>query len=227
MDYVKKDNEYRLDLTSEKVKNIISDAILTGQLKPGDRVVETQWAKKIGVSQSPVREAMKELEAKGLIEIRPYKGALVKRIKKTDMIDAYCNRIALQMLAFYYAIEMITEEQTQQLEAQLIEMREDLLSGNSDAFIENAYQLLRTFLSISQNELLIKIWEQCKFREYTKITVANTDNYLEEVFNRYSTVLAALKKKDLDAGKKIAEECLQSPQFGIGASIELNREKTI
>lgn len=218
-------NEFKIDTTSERVKNIISNAILSGQLQPGERVVETQWAKKIGVSQSPVREAMKELEAKDLIEIIPYKGAFVKKIKKSDMIDAYCGRISLQLLAFYYAVEQITKEQVQQLESRLADMRGNLLNRDSEEFIERAYDFLKMFISISQNQLLLKMWEQCKFREYTKIAAANMDEfYLEEMFSQYSLVLDALKAKDIEAGKKIAEESLNSPLFGINAFRELNSE---
>ena len=60
-------------LYREEIKEALMDAIVTGALAPGERIVETRWAKELGVSQSPIREAIRELEMIGLVENIPYK----------------------------------------------------------------------------------------------------------------------------------------------------------
>jgi DNA-binding GntR family transcriptional regulator len=93
-------------LYREEIGNAIREAIAAGDLKPGDRIVETQWAKDLGVSQSPVREAIRELEMMGLVENIPYQGCFVRTATKQDMKDAYRVRMYLEMLGVQDAVEM-------------------------------------------------------------------------------------------------------------------------
>ena len=72
-------------LYREEIKKTIKEAINSGELKPGERVVETQWAKQLGVSQSPVREAIRDLETEGLIESVPYQGSYVRKVTRQDV----------------------------------------------------------------------------------------------------------------------------------------------
>ncbi len=69
---------------------------LRGTLKPGDRIKETYWANEIGVSQGPVREAIRDLEAMGLVETVPFKGSRVKVMTKKEIRDNYGVRICLE-----------------------------------------------------------------------------------------------------------------------------------
>ena len=86
-------------LYREEIKKALMDAIVSGQLAPGDRIVETRWAKELGVSQSPIREAIRELELIGLVETIPYKGCIVRKITHKDLIDTFEVRIALESIA--------------------------------------------------------------------------------------------------------------------------------
>lgn len=61
----------------EEIRNAIREAIFSGKLNPGDRIIETYWAKELGVSQGPVREAIRDLEAMGLVETVPFKGSRI------------------------------------------------------------------------------------------------------------------------------------------------------
>ena len=71
----------------EEIRNAIRDAIFAGELKPGDRIIETFWAKELGVSQGPVREAIRDLEAVGLVETVPFKGSRVRLMTEKDIQD--------------------------------------------------------------------------------------------------------------------------------------------
>ena len=73
----------------------LQGAILGGELKPGDRIVETKIASEMGVSQVTVREALKELEHFGLIESKPYQGTYVKKLTKKELRDSYDARLVL------------------------------------------------------------------------------------------------------------------------------------
>ena len=73
----------------EEIRNAIRDAIFAGELRPGDRIIETFWAKELGVSQGPVREAIRDLEALGLVETVPFKGSRVRTLTEKDVRDNY------------------------------------------------------------------------------------------------------------------------------------------
>ena len=76
------------EILSERVKDRILTWILTGELAPGSRIVETRVARQLGMSQAPVREALRDLATLGFVEVRPYRGARVRRPTKHEMTEA-------------------------------------------------------------------------------------------------------------------------------------------
>lgn len=98
------------------VFNTLRQAILKGELKPGERLMEIQLAQRLGVSRTPVREAIRKLELEGLVLMIPRKGAEVAEITVKDLEDVLEVRTALEELAVKDACENITEEQLEKLE---------------------------------------------------------------------------------------------------------------
>ena len=94
----------------EDVKSIISSAIMKGEYKPGDRIVETQIAKDLNVSQAPVREALRDLEQMGIVVTEPYKGTYVRDISRKDLISYYDVRAELEGLAMRLAMPNLKEK---------------------------------------------------------------------------------------------------------------------
>jgi DNA-binding GntR family transcriptional regulator len=106
-----------------RVFNHILEGILSGSYKAGDALVETRLAEEIGVSRTPVREAVRQLEREGLVTSVPNKGVFVNGISEEDVEDIYCIRSLTEGLAVRWAAERIDEEQRRQLEetAELME----------------------------------------------------------------------------------------------------------
>ena len=98
MDTFKRKPIEKRPLYRDEIRNAIKKSIMLGELKPGDRIIETRWARELGVSQSPVREAIRELEMIGLVENIPYQGCFVRKVTKKDMKDSYKVRLYLEML---------------------------------------------------------------------------------------------------------------------------------
>lgn len=95
----------------EEVLNAIRDAIFAGELNPGDKIIETFWAKELGVSQGPVREAIRDLEALGLVETVPFKGSRVRTLTEKDIRDNYSVRICLESKSIRDAIVQLSDEE--------------------------------------------------------------------------------------------------------------------
>ena len=77
---------------ADQVKEWLLEAILSGTYPPDSRIVETAVAKELGTSQAPVREALRGLEALGIVEIAPFRGARVRRLEAAELLEAYVVR---------------------------------------------------------------------------------------------------------------------------------------
>ena len=97
----------------------LRQAILTGELKPGERLMEIHLANKLGVSRTPIREAIRQLELEGLVIMIPRKGAMVASITEKSMTDVLEVRLALDKLAVQLACDRITREQKVELREKL------------------------------------------------------------------------------------------------------------
>ena len=115
------------------VFNTLREAILRGDLKPGERLMELQLASQLGVSRTPIREAIRMLEQEGLAVTMPRKGAEVAKMTLKGMEDVLEVRAALDELASQLACERITEEQLALLEEKKIAFENSLKTGNVKA----------------------------------------------------------------------------------------------
>ena len=191
-------------LYREEIGNAIRDAIASGDLKPGDRIVETQWAKDLGVSQSPVREAIRELEMMGLVENIPYQGCIVRKITERDMKDAYRVRMHLEVLGIQGAVEGATEEHLKELHKILMDME---AAAKKKAF--NSYTKLNELfhekiVEISQNQLLLRLWKQSHIQGSTFFGTQLSPQTLEELALRHRALYDAIAAKD----EKLAQEAV-------------------
>ena len=112
------------NLLRDEIRDVIQQAIMTKQLKPGDRIVETQWASDLGVSKAPVREAIRELETIGLLENRPYQGSFVRVMDAKQINDANKVRTVLEIQGIREATNIITEEQLAEIRQVLDRMEQ-------------------------------------------------------------------------------------------------------
>ena len=115
------------------VFNTLRQAILRGELKPGERLMEIQLANKLGVSRTPIREAIRKLELEGLVLMIPRKGAEVAEITEKSLKDVLEVRRALEELAVEIACEKMTAQQIEELKAaakDIKEQRRDKICGS-------------------------------------------------------------------------------------------------
>lgn len=154
----------------EEIRSAIREAIFSGELKPGDRIIETFWAKELGVSQGPVREAIRDLEAMGLVETVPFKGSRVRLMSGKDVQDNYSVRICLESKSIRDAINKLSDEEmdrlTTQLRTILSEMDQHAHHGDLRSFSDCDAVFHRTIIHATDNQVLLKLWEQCNMRNW-------------------------------------------------------------
>jgi len=119
-----------------RVFNRIRDDILSGKYKEGEELREVAIGDELGVSRTPVREAFRQLELEGLIQIVPNKGAYVTGITVKDVKDIYMIRSKLEGLCAYWATYHITEEQMEELEENIYLSKFHAKKGHSEQIAE-------------------------------------------------------------------------------------------
>lgn len=198
-------SKYKIDkrpLYRDEIKSALMDAITSGELKPGDRIVETRWAKELGVSQSPIREAIRELELIGLVESIPYKGCVVRQITRKDIADTYKVRIALESMAITDAIQKNDPELVPAMREHLVQMVAAAQSGDFRQFVEHDVQFHEAFIQCSDNEMLKRLWEQCYVHDNTKVSAILSGESMIELAKRHELLLDAIESGDETLGKQ-------------------------
>ena len=155
MDFEVNMNEY-LPLR-DVVFNTLRKAILRGELKPGERLMEIQLANKLGVSRTPIREAIRKLELEGLVLMIPRKGAEVAQITEKNMQDVLEVRKALEELSVQLACERITPEQVEEMKMAAEDFRKVLKSGDVTKIAEADVKFHDIIFAATNNQRLITL----------------------------------------------------------------------
>ena len=202
----------------EEIRNTIREAIFTGELRPGDRIIETYWAKEMGVSQGPVREAIRDLEALGLVETVPFKGSRVRSLTEKDIQDNYSVRICLESKSIRDAINVLTDEQlnnlTEQLKSILAQMDECASRGDLREFTDCDTAFHRAIIQATGNEVLLKLWEQCNMRNWFVVSALTDADSLKQLQSSHQILFSEICTRDEAAATATIERHLTSLMDG-------------
>ena len=148
------------------VFNTLRQAILRGELQPGERLMEIQLAQRLGVSRTPVREAIRKLELEGLVLMIPRRGAEVAEITRQDLEDVLEVRAALEELAVKDACEHITDEQLQDLKKAANEFKRSLEGTDLVACAEADIHFHEIIYAATNNKRLVQMLNNLREQMY-------------------------------------------------------------
>lgn len=204
----------------EEIKEYLIDAIVRGDLKPGERIVETQVAQQLGVSQGPVREALRDLELFGFVVSSPFRGTQVRQVSNEDLVDIYPIRAALEGIGARAAATRIDAPMLARLEMHLDQMREAAAQGDRDAHIDADVAFHRTIIEASGNRLLRQFWDSMRLATTTFVTNAMARRSLHELAERHAPLLAALRAHDPVAAEEAMRRHIEEPGEWVLAAIQ-------
>lgn len=188
----------------EKVYNILEDQILSQKLRAGDSVTEMKLSKELGVSRTPVREALQRLDREGLIKLRPNKGAVVVGISERDLIDIYKIRTRLEGLAARIAAENADETLIRQL-SDNIELTEFYMSkGNIEKLKDLDSDFHDIIYSYCQSRILGKTLSELHryIVCYRKLSLS-VKGRLERSLAEHREIVEAIKKGDAEGADSL------------------------
>lgn len=222
-------NKLKLDIYKplrDVVFENIRGAIMEGVLKPGERLMEIQLAEQLGVSRTPVREAIRKLELEGLVVMMPRKGAYVADMSKKDLIDVLEVRLGLEGLAAFYAAERISKEQIKTLEEISLDLSKYVEANDLENILKMDEQFHMLIFDASGNarlkNMIISVWETVyRFR----IKYMSDYNSAVNIVDEHRKLIEALKKGKADLAEKLAREHIEkAEQFMIE---QLMQDKTV
>lgn len=190
-----------------RVFNKIREDILSGVYQENEELKESTIGSELGVSRTPVREALRQLELEGLVTIIPNKGAYVTGITKKDIHDIYMIRSYLEGLCAKWACEHITEEQIEALDEILYLSEFHARRGHHDQLVELDNKFHDEIYKASGSKILDHVLSD--FHHYVerirKITLSR-DQRASQSNAEHAAILDAIKKRDGELAEELAHE---------------------
>lgn len=201
--------------------NTLRDAIVSGDLKPGERLMEVNLAEKMGVSRTPVREAVRRLEMEGLVTMVPRKGTHVAELSVKDIMDVLEVRAALDKLATELAAARMRPENIRQLETIHKQYIQYLQKENIQGAIRKDVEFHETIYHSSGNTKLDGVAANLREQIYRfRVLYMKDFSNAEEVLKEHELMLNALADKDAERAGRLAEEHIMHQQQTIIQRVE-------
>lgn len=208
-----------------KVTTKLRDLILKGEFKMGDRLMQEEWAAKLGVSRMPLREALKQLEVEGLVCIEPRRGAIVTPVSSEDIEEIYQLRAMLEGEAAVKALPFLDEEDISELE----DLYEQMIRlENSEADMEMYMKMNAEF-----HRIIIDACPWKRIRGYIDTlwkgippyTPSVLVEHLSESHREHSLMVNYIKEKNAIKLKEVTEKHISRTKDNLIKMIEKNERK--
>lgn len=203
------------------VFNTLRRAIITGEFAPGERLMEISLANRLGVSRTPVREAIRKLELEGLVIMIPRKGAQVAKITEKSLRDVIEIRCVLEEFAASLACERITPEGRENLKDSHENFVEAVKNGDILDIVEKDERFHDAIFQATSNERLITIINNLReqFYRYRMEYVKDIEQH-SVLVNEHELLLRAIYDGDSETAKRIMRTHLQNQQEGVIQAIQ-------
>ncbi len=189
-----------------QVANAIRDAIVEGKFRSGEKIPEADLAEQLGVSRTPVREAIRILEQQGLVEIRPKSGTYIAALDWEEAVDGLSVRTVLEQLAIQQAMERLEPEEWNELcgklQAVLDRMLDAVSQGDSVVINEFDIEWHTLLIDAARNKCLSRTWRTAGLAflvwSQEREIYPLIQERLAAVFDRHKELLDALRTREID-----------------------------
>ena len=203
------------------VFNTLREAILKGELKPGERLMELQLAAKLGVSRTPIREAIRMLEQEGLAVTIPRKGAEVAKMTEKDMEDVLQIREALDELAAKIACEQISEEQLEELVATMHEFEESTKTDNVKKIAEADVKFHDIICQSTGNPKLVNMLNNLREQMYRyRVEYLKDENNYPTLMKEHKDIVEGLVRKNKTQVTETMHQHVKNQAVAVKAMIQ-------
>lgn len=206
------------------VFNTLRQAILRGELKPGERLMEIKLADKLGVSRTPIREAIRKLELEGLVLMIPRRGAVVAEITEKSLKDVLEVRKALEELSVELACERITQEDISRLKEAAKEFERTLQSGDVTEYAEADVKFHDIIYFATENQRLIQLLYNLREQMYRyRVEYLKRREVHEMLLNEHDYIIECIESRDKERAKEAICTHIENQQKTVADTIRTKK----
>ncbi len=203
------------------VFNTLRQAILKGELAPGERLMEIQLAERLGVSRTPIREAIRKLELEGLVLMIPRKGAEVARISEKSLRDVLEVRRSLEELAIELACQRMTEDEVTELEQAQEQFKEAVSSGDAMRIAESDEAYHDVIYKGTYNDRLVQILNNLREQMYRyRLEYIKDEDKRQILLLEHDNILKAVKQRKVEEAKEAMREHIDNQEITVSKNIK-------
>ncbi|MCX4582700.1 GntR family transcriptional regulator [Streptomyces sp. NBC_01481] len=191
----------------EQIREHIVEGIVSGRWKPGERIVERRIATELQVSQTPVREALRELESLRLIESAPNKGVRVRNLTAADLEESYPVRAGLEQIAAELAAGRLADD-CSALEPHVAALYEADRAGDSAAQVRHTVAFHRELVRAARNGVLLHTWEGLGIEVFTALSIRWLGTVQKSYAEEHEELVAAFRRRDPEIGTLVKAHVL-------------------
>ena len=222
-DFTVKFNEYMP--LRDLVFTTLRQAILKGELEPGERLMEIQLADKMGVSRTPIREAIRKLEKEGLVIMIPRRGAEVAGISKKMLKDVLEVRLTLEELAFRLAIEHDDGTLVEKLSALQKSFEEGVRRGDILEMAENDERFHFMIYEAAGNDKLRELLYNLRENMYRyRMEYLKDENAHKQLIAEHAEMIRCIREKDIATGLRLVRQHIENQESAVLNKIELDAQ---
>lgn len=205
------------------VFNTLRQAILTGELKPGERLLEIHLANKLGVSRTPIREAIRKLELEGLVTMIPRRGAEVAQITGKSLQDVLEVRRSLDALCAELACERISDEEVDALEEACKAFEEATMSGDIRAIAAADVALHDIIIKATGNRRLVQLVNNLAEQMYRyRFEYIKDKSVYPRIIEEHRVMYNAIRDKDKKVAAEVAVTHIDNQMEAIARQLNLD-----
>lgn len=203
------------------VFNTLRQAILKGELAPGERLMEISLADRLGVSRTPIREAIRKLELEGLVLMIPRKGAEVARISEKSLRDVLEVRRSLEELAIELACQRMTEEEITELEGVQEDFRKAVVNGDAMKIAETDEVYHDVIYKGTNNDRLVSILNNLREQMYRyRLEYIKDEDKRQILLIEHDNILKAVKLRRVEEAKEAMREHIDNQEITVSKNIK-------
>jgi DNA-binding GntR family transcriptional regulator len=188
---------------ADQIRQVLIDGITSGRWQPGERIIERRIAAELGVSQAPVREALRQLEALRLVETIPNRGARVREFTEEDFAEFFPVRAGLEETAADLAVSRMAGR-VDALERHI----ERLAEASGPAVMRHSIAFHREIVEAAGNRLLHSVWESLGIEIWTTLSVRRHNTELCGKAVEHAEITEAFRRQDPAVGRKLRDHVM-------------------
>jgi DNA-binding GntR family transcriptional regulator len=209
----------------DEIREHLIEDILSGRLPPGTRIVETRLAHQFGVSQAPVREALRDLALYGFVVSSPFRATEVRRITPEELLEIYPIRAAIEGVAARAAATRMDDASLDELERLIDTMRDAAARNDQRAQASADGEFHQAIIKAAGNRMLEHVWQTMRLSVTTCVTHSVTHRSLHEIAERHVPVLEALRAHDPARAEAAIRRHIEEPGEWIRESQKPNEPR--